>query len=189
MGTSKQSLSIAVVKAASTWGCVRMRAVLGCREARAATVGLRQALFAEACGTKIQEGPARLVLLWSQSSRCWSDCIRRTTRRTLKRCSALHRECCPASHGRTPRAISPQTGTVCRVPIAGKVPSTTGSRTFQPLTEPSSHKHLPCCMTCSPLSGRGVRGETKSSVEPQLTIEILLGPPIQVVARRPYRFL
>jgi hypothetical protein len=33
-----------------------MRAVLGCREARAATVGLRQALFAEACGTKIQEG-------------------------------------------------------------------------------------------------------------------------------------
>ena len=173
MGTSKQSLSIAVVKAASTWGCVRMRAVLGCREALAATVGLRQALFAEACGTKIQEGPARLVLLWSQSSRCWSDCIRRTTRRTLKRCSALHRECCPASHGRTPRAISPQTGTVCRVPIAGKVPSTTGSRTFQPLTEPSSHKHLPCCMTCSllyrarsPRRDEELRGTTANDRDP-----------------------
>jgi len=35
-----------------------MRAVLGYPEARAATVGLRQALFEEACGGKIQEGPA-----------------------------------------------------------------------------------------------------------------------------------
>ncbi len=166
-----------------------MRAVLGYREARAATVGLRQALFAEACGCKIQEGPARLVLLWGQSSRWWSDCILRTTRRTLKRCSTLHCECCPAGHDTTPRAISPQSGTVCRVPIAGKAPSTRGSHTFPPLTEPSSHRHFPCCMTCSLLYRTRSPRRDEELRRTTLTIEILLGPPIQVVAGCPYRFL
>ena len=63
--------------------------------------------------------------------------------------------------------------TVCRVPFAGKVPSTTGSRTFQPLTEPSSHKHLPCCMTCSllyrarsPRRDEELRGTTANDRDP-----------------------